>query len=336
MKSLVALSFLVLLVNMCVNTLHFSTFCVNAENPSPLYTRHRVLFTDTPSVVVFVEVINNGSTAVKNVNITVTFYDNQGNTITQITRKTMFNVIMPQRRAPISFSITSEEAQRYGGTGRYEVSISSYEPSEDIEQSIIVIPQSVELTETNVTIAGKIYNNGSSPLRIIQMVGLFYEGSDDQEKPKGFRSHSDPDLYMLATPLQPGATTDDAFMLFSLFASNASDRLACILTAEAPERAGNQTQNPATVDQEVLIWLKGGPESPIESFDLRWVVLAAALILAVLSGIVLLRRRKRGKTRWQKDSTGAQIAKLSEISATDRLLFFQHHNFMLDTLRKRT
>jgi hypothetical protein len=329
MKTLAVLLFLVLLLNACFGALRFSTtYNVNAESLGPLVARHRALFTDTPSVVVFVEVVNNGSTAVKNVNVTVTFYDAQGNNITQMTRKTVFNVIMPQRRAPISFSISGPDAQRYGSTGRYEVSIASYEPSEDISQSIVVIPEDYSLTESNVTVTGRIYNNGSSNLRIVQVIGLFYEGSDDQSKPKGIRAYSDPHFYMLAEPLQPGATTDETFMLYSIFANNASDRLACIITAEAPERAGNQTQKPATVDQEVLIWLKGGPESPIESFDLRWIVLAVILSAVIVAGLIVLRRRgERKKSRWTKSSDKSQAVRALTYNVTDNLLFSTMDSF---------
>jgi hypothetical protein len=312
------------------------THNVKAEDSEPLFARHRVLFTDTPSVVVFVEVINNGSTAVRNVNVTVTFYDNQGNTIAQIDSETLFEVIMPQRRTPLFVSLYDADAVRYGTTGRYEVSITHYELSEDVDQSIVIIPEVYELTERNVTVIGKVYNNGSSVLGVFEVVGLFYEGSDDEEKPKGYRAHSDPYDYVLSTPLQPGGITEESFTLFSGFADNASDKLACIITAEARERVGNQTQNAATVQQEVLIWLKGGPESPIESFDYRWVVLAVILTLTILAGIMLLNRRKRKKTRLPKNVAESRIVRFSTPGVTDRLLFFQHHRCIVDTLRERT
>ncbi|MBS7633545.1 FxLYD domain-containing protein, partial [Candidatus Bathyarchaeota archaeon] len=268
----------------------FTARIVVAETAGPLYVKFRVLYTDTPSVWVFGEVINNGSVPVKNVNVTITFYDNQGFVINQTKVATKLEVILPSRRSPVTASIADDLARRYlENNGRCEVEISEYEDyPQGIETNLIILPQGTSLTESNASIYGYVYNNSSKTFAVIEVWALLYDE-------KGIRT-ADTFFYVLAPGnyLVPGGQTQEMFVINTVFANDACERLACILLVETKQR-GNQSG--CQGDQEVLFFLKGGPPPTGESFDFRWLVLAAVVLLTVIGSVYFVRKRRQKRVR---------------------------------------
>jgi len=239
---------LFLVLNASFSSLFLSSWRVSAlESEGPLYIKDRALLTDTPSIYVFAEVINNGTVAVRNVNVTVTFYDNQSRIIEEYTSRVWLEVILPHRRAPVVASITGQEkvSQFY----RYKTNITSYELyPEGEEASILIDPNTLQasLSSTNATVAGNIINNGSTAIKSVQVIAIFYDE-------KGIRA-AEADTWRFEQPLPPGSETDEPFVIESIFVTSKSERVACILTAESIGGIGVKKQ---TIDKEILFWLKG-------------------------------------------------------------------------------
>jgi len=216
------------------------------ESDGPLYINDRALLTDTPSIYVFAEVINNGTVAVRNVNVTFTFYDNQGGIIANITDNVWLEVILPHRRSPAYASITGQtNVSRFAS---YETKIHSYELyPEGEEAGIIIDPNSLQasLSPTNATVSGLIINNGSKSIRSIQVIAMFYDE-------KGIRA-VEADSWRYEQPLAPGSEDQEPFVIQSIFVNSKLERVACILTAETIGGIGGEM----TIDKETLFMLKG-------------------------------------------------------------------------------
>jgi len=239
---------LFLLLNISFSSLFLSSSRISAlESEGPLYINDRALLTDTPSVYVFAEVINNGTVAVRNVNVTITFYDNQSRIIEEDTDSVWLEVILPHRRSPIVASITGQE--KVSQFARYETKIQGYELyPEGEEASIIIDPNTLEagLSSTNATVSGNIINNGSTSIRSVQVIALFYDEN-------GIRA-AEADTWRFEQPLAPGAEAEEPFVILSIFVTSKSERVACILTAESIGGVGGKEY---TIDKETLFWLKG-------------------------------------------------------------------------------
>jgi len=224
-----------------------------AEASSPLYIKHRLMITGTPSVWVFAEIINNGTTAVANVSVTTTFYDNQSAVIARITQHPWFQTILPYRRAAVAFYLSEENATRYLSgitTGaRYEIAIDHFDY--DLvgkEPDLLITEAAADLNDKNATVTGKVMlsYNATTSVRNIIVTAIFYDE-------RGIRA-AESDIYALTTPLAPGEVTQDPFVIQTIFITNASDRVACVLSAESPNSG---TQEGYATNLEMLFWIKG-------------------------------------------------------------------------------
>jgi hypothetical protein len=266
--------------------------------------KQRVLFSNFPAVWAFVAVTNEGADPVTNVSVSITFWNNTGEIINQTTQNTVLQVILPNRTSPVLASITDTDAEKYGDTGRCEASIESYEVyPEGREPSLIINPLSTYLTDAGAYVAGTLMNNGTEPVQFAQVTAMFY---DEQ----GFRCSESAQLAVQGNITQGG---EYDFDISSFFATNSSEKMACVLTAESPKRTG---QGAYEADQEVLIWLKGGPETEGDIFDFRWIVLVAVLIVVAVGGVAIIRRR-REKTRRSKEPAKNPTVKAHTLKPTN-------------------
>ena len=305
MKRFTCVLLFLILVNIVSVQLSFDATpsAIGADSTQSRFkVKQRVLFSDTPSVWAFALVTNEGTEPVTNVSVTFTFWDNTGSVINQNVTKTYLQTILPNRTAPVSASISYSDAVRYGDMGGWcEVNVSSYDVyPEEVETVLVVNPQATYLTEAEAYIQGTVINNGSGTVRAFQVFAMFY----DEEGFRTFEAYQE----LLQSELEHGGET--TFEIDSIFATNASEKLACVLTAESPRRTGQAAYE---ADREMLIWLKGGPETEGLSFDLRWVVLAAILVIVVLAGVTLMRRRWQKKTRRPKEA----VTKARVLEPTD-------------------
>jgi len=223
-----------------------------SRSPMPVYVKHNALITDTPSVWVFAEVINNSTKIVGNVTVRITFYDKDGKVIDSINKKTSLMYILPHRRAPVFASISGDIVRNFS---RYEVKIESYQ----IEQNKIEIEKGIRinvegaLLEKNGTIQCTVYNNGTKLITDLLVYAIFYDQN-------GIRcAEGKAGRFPVENPLKPGGESQP-IPITSIFVNSSLEKVVCILTAEA--RATDNPKNPQKyyyyeTDREVLIWLKG-------------------------------------------------------------------------------
>jgi hypothetical protein len=211
-----------------------------------LYIKDNALITDTPSVWVFAEVINNSTKIFRNVNVIITFYDNEGEIINALSKKVWLEYILPYRRAPVAASITDEEALRFN---RYDVKIENYQVEQiEIEKNLIVNVESALLSENNVTIVCTVFNNGTTPMKDLVVNAIFYY-EHGIRCTEGFS-------VKLTEPLNKGAVTEPIY-INSIFVNSNLEKVACIVTAEARGSSDTQETIYYAIDEEVLFWLKG-------------------------------------------------------------------------------
>jgi len=214
-----------------------------------LYVNHNALITNTPSVWVFAEIINNSTKIFRNVTVTITFYDDKDEIISSSTKRVWLEFVLPYRRAPIAASITGEEARNFS---RYEINIENYEVEQiEIERNLAVNVETAILSDTNATIACTVFNNGTKPIIELILLAIFYN-ENGIRCVEGFP-------VKLYEPLNPGKITETIY-ISSVFINNNSENVACIVTAEA--RAVKDPLNPKekiyyAMDKEILFWLKG-------------------------------------------------------------------------------
>jgi hypothetical protein len=130
---------------------------------------------------------------------------------------------------------------------RYETKIQSYENySAGEEAGIVLDPDTIQgsLSSNNATISGMVINNGSTSIKAMQVIAIFYDEN-------GIRA-AEADTWRFEQPLEPGAEADEPFVIESIFVNNKLETVACILTAESIGGTAG-----TTTDKETLFMLKG-------------------------------------------------------------------------------
>jgi len=226
-----------------------SQYASASRSPMPVYVKHNALITDTPSVWVFAEVINNSTKIVSNVTVRITFYDKDGKVIDTKIKETSLRYILPHRRAPVFASISGDVARNFS---RYEVTIESYQIEQNEIEKGIRINVEAALLHKNGTIQCTVYNNSTKLITDLSVYAIFYD-QNGIRCAEGFAGRFPAD-----NPLKPGGESQP-ILITSLFVNSSLEKVICILTAEA--RATDNPEKPPKyyyeVDREVLIWLKG-------------------------------------------------------------------------------
>jgi hypothetical protein len=301
MRMYLYLLVVVLALNLCA--LQFSTIyeARATGDAGELVIRHQAFLltnTSSPAVWVFVEVYNNFTVPVIKVNFTVTFFDQQNNTIEALNITTAQQVILEHRHGAAAAYLTGQEkCQRYA---RYEVKLDSYDWYADGEDTTLLLTEpSADLTANNVTVEGYIYNNGSRPITLINVVAFFHDEN-------GFITYeSDQIVLPPQQPLNPGGCTRDInepFIIFSPFVNNASKTLYCLVTAETPAVAGKKG---CTLDMEALMPIKGGPQTDngngnAGSTNPATIALYAIIGLVAAALLIVVVRQKRRRPHGAK------------------------------------
>lgn len=228
---------------------------VSALSNDELYLKHKALITDTPSVWVFGEVINNSTKVFRDVKITITFYDNKNELIENVTKNVWLKYILPHRRAPFAGSITEENAKNFINNpgSRYDVRIESYEEeSIEIERNLVINIMAASLSDTNATVAFTVFNNGTKPITELNLIAIFYDEN-------GTRCAEGLPI-KLYEPLNPGQVTDPLYVSSVFINNNLVKEAICIITGEAltqEDPLHPEQKKYYTTDTETLFWLKG-------------------------------------------------------------------------------
>ena len=250
-KKCLLVSFVLFLVfNGELSLFPFTSQCASASrSPMPVYVKHNALITDTPSVWVFAEVINNSTKIVSDVAVRITFYDIDGKVIASKLKNASLRYILPHRRAPVFASISGDVVRNFGG---YEVKVESYQIEQNEIEKGIRINVEGALLEKNGTIQCSVYNNGTKLITDLSVYAIFYD-QNGIRCIEGFAGR-----FPVDNPLRPGGESQP-ILIRSLFVNSSLEKVICILTAEA--RATDNRKTPPKyyyeVDREVLIWLKG-------------------------------------------------------------------------------
>ena len=222
------------------------------------------------SIFVVGEVINNRDSAIRDVKLTVTFFNSMSEIIKKYNSTVFLEVIPPGRRSAFKLSVPIEEVEGY----KYcEVEVSSYITSDSKPPGFYITSARAILYENRTEIIGSIRSTVPDTLRYLNIFALLY--TED-----GFIGVTDSDLTIVK--LDPYETT--GFKCITWLINATTDVKKVIVTGESLDYG---------IKEEKVIT---SSKSNNSNFYIMVVFIAIVItLIAVATALVFTKRRRKKK-----------------------------------------
>jgi hypothetical protein len=160
---------------MSLITIAILSVTVNAAGQVIIAESHSSYISSNGILHVVGEVNNNLDSAVKNVQITATFFDSTNNIIATVATQSMLNIILPGEKSP--FEILLSDQSTVNKVNSYDLVVSSYsKPIDILPQNLRIISNNSYISKSEYyNIHGKILNEGPSRCTYTMIAATCYD-----------------------------------------------------------------------------------------------------------------------------------------------------------------
>lgn len=236
------------------------------------------------TLLIMAEIVNNYSLPVSDVNVTITFYNENSSVIKEIELRTPISVIFSGRRSPFKLGIDLDELKKKG-YARYNITVSSFNFYPEGKKFGLEIPHATaKLYPDKTEVKGYIKNVAKEGINNFQIFACLYDENDS------FVGVTD--AYLFYVPensedvLQPGGIQE--FIATTRFVNATINVTKCIITGESKEYA---------LLEEKIITSKYN-EPPLDYTVL--IFLGSIIFLIIMVSLVIIYRKKRKRRNRKK------------------------------------
>jgi len=230
-------------------------------------------YPELDGVLVMGEIINNLATAVSQVNVSITFYDEaRVHELKKDYCTAFLRVIPPSRRSAFKYPFKKEEIENF----KYcDVKVSSYTVSESSKPTgFSIVSATATLYPNRTEVTGTIRNMLSTSLKFLNIFALLYDEN-------GFVAATDSDITLIE--FKPDST--ESFDCVTRVVNDTFNIVKCIITGES--------QSYGVEEEHVLTSAKNQNEG------FNYAIPAAIIIGIIALALSLILLRKRHKKRKQ-------------------------------------
>jgi len=231
-----------------------------------------ILYSKGDAIFVMGEIINKLGTAIREVNVTVTFESEGGDVLKEVYSSVFLEVIPPGRRSAFKTSVKIEEVKNFK---KCDVKVSSYKSSDSKPPGFSITWAKAVLYPDRTEVTGQVRNILSSQIKALNVFALLY--NED-----GFIGVTDSDL----TIIELKQDQTNLFKCTTWLINDTFNVVKCIITGES--------RSYSMEEEKTITSAKNGNEGPNYTMVTAIIIGVGALAISL---IVLRKRYKKWKHR---------------------------------------